>query len=202
MIDALFGSKTRIKLLRLFMENPERAFYVREITRLIDEQINSVRRELSNLLGAGVIVSNTADNKLFYEVNRAYEHYTPLHQIFVGKTSTNNSKVVSRDNEEQIAWKEMITKTLPGVRIAIAAGILVRGSASSVDLLLVGQANPRPLAKVITSIEAAMARPINYSVVSYEEFYYRRSVKDRFVSEIIDGKHDVLVDTDNILTNG
>lgn len=44
MIDALFGSKTRVKLLHLFLNNPGQPFYVREITRKIDEQINSVRR--------------------------------------------------------------------------------------------------------------------------------------------------------------
>ncbi len=68
MIDALFGSKTRVKLLHLFLNNPGKAFYVREITRLIDEQINSVRRELSNMLEVGIITSKNTDNKLFYEI--------------------------------------------------------------------------------------------------------------------------------------
>ena len=57
MIDALFGSKTRVKLLHLFLNNPGKSFYVREITRIIDEQINSVRRELSNMLEIGIIIS-------------------------------------------------------------------------------------------------------------------------------------------------
>ena len=69
MIEQLFGSKTRVKLLQLFYSNPNRAFYVREITRKIDEQINSVRRELSNLLSIGIIVSENTENKLYYEVN-------------------------------------------------------------------------------------------------------------------------------------
>ena len=59
MIDALFGSKTRVKLMHLFLNNPGKSFYVREITRLIDEQINSVRRELANMLEVGVITSDT-----------------------------------------------------------------------------------------------------------------------------------------------
>ena len=53
--EKLFGSKTRAKLLRLFFENPEKSFYVREMTRVIDEQINSVRRELLNLESIGII---------------------------------------------------------------------------------------------------------------------------------------------------
>ena len=57
MFEQLFGSKTRVKLLSLFYNNPERPFYVREITRKIDEQINSVRRELQNLLNIGIVLS-------------------------------------------------------------------------------------------------------------------------------------------------
>src|SRR4051795_9478288 len=82
MIDALFGSKTRVKLLHLFLNNPGKAFYVREITRLIDEQINSVRRELSNMLAVGIITSDSADNKLYYEVNQRYQFYVPFRAIF------------------------------------------------------------------------------------------------------------------------
>src|ERR1017187_3626633 len=82
MIEQLFGSKTRVKLLQLFYGNPNRAFYVREITRKIDEQINSVRRELANLLSIGIISSNTNNNRLYYEVDQKYEYYDPLETIF------------------------------------------------------------------------------------------------------------------------
>src|SRR6476620_4125867 len=82
MVEQLFGSKTRVKLLQLFYSNPNRAFYVREITRKIDEQINSVRRELANLLSIGIIASDTTNNRLYYEVNQSYEYYEPLRAIF------------------------------------------------------------------------------------------------------------------------
>src|SRR5438034_9731944 len=82
MIEQLFGSKTRVKLLQLFYSNPNRSFYVREITRKVDEQINSVRRELSNLLNIGIIVSDMSNNRLYYEVNQSYEFYRPLRAIF------------------------------------------------------------------------------------------------------------------------
>src|SRR2546423_11297849 len=82
MIEQLFGSKTRVKLLQLFYSNPNRSFYVREITRKIDEQINSVRRELANLLSIGIIASDNTNNRLYYEVNQTYEFYVPLRAIF------------------------------------------------------------------------------------------------------------------------
>src|SRR5438105_15536152 len=82
MIEQLFGSKTRVKLLQLFYMNPNRSFYVREITRKIDEQINSVRRELANLLSIGIISSDSNNNRLYYEVNQKYEYFKPLVAIF------------------------------------------------------------------------------------------------------------------------
>src|SRR6187431_297117 len=84
MVEQLFGSKTRVKLLKLFYSNTNRSFYVREITRKIDEQINSVRRELANLLSIGIISSDNTNNRLYYEVNKDYEYFKPLEMIFGG----------------------------------------------------------------------------------------------------------------------
>src|SRR3954470_17061224 len=82
MFEQIFGSKTRAKLLHLFYSNPNRAFYVREITRKIDEQINSVRRELANLLSVGLITSDANNNRLYYEVTQTYDSCEPLSTIF------------------------------------------------------------------------------------------------------------------------
>ena len=196
MIDALFGSKTRVKLLHLFLSNPGTSFYVREITRLVDEQINSVRRELSNMLTVGIITSDTSDNKLYYEVNQRYEHYLSLRAIF------NDQKDVTPSNHTLVQptnmWQPLI-KDLPGVQIAIAAGMLVHESASKVDLLIVGTVAPTRVKKAITAIEKIEGREISYSLLSYDEFYYRLSVRDKFITEILNNSHLVLVDTDNVL---
>lgn len=193
MIDALFGSKTRVKLLHLFLNNPGKAFYVREITRLIDEQINSVRRELSNMLGVGIITSDTADNKLYYEINQRYEHYIPLRAIFADeKMEAVTQGKVAHD------WQELL-KDVPGARLIVAAGVLIKGSTSSVDLLLVGDFSASKLKSVIGSIEKTEGRELNYSVLSYDEFYYRLSVRDKFITEILKNKHAVVLDADNVL---
>ena len=197
MIDALFGSKTRVKLLHLFLNNPGKAFYVREITRLIDEQINSVRRELANMMTVGVVMSDSVDNKLYYEVNRQYEHYEPLRQIFADVKATRNAKV---GKNQEPAWQHELAR-LPGLRFAAAAGVLVRGSASQVDLLLVGAVPESRVATLVKKIEKLEGRELNYTVLSYDDFYYRLSVRDRFVTEIISGTCSVLVDTENILSH-
>ncbi|MBN9398345.1 transcriptional regulator [Candidatus Saccharibacteria bacterium 47-87] len=198
MIDKLFGSKTRVKLLHLFMNHPGQSFYVREITRLIDEQINSVRRELSNMLEVGVITSDTADNKLYYQVNQRYEFYTALRAIFAGEPITaeqvgpTNSDGV---NEQHVA----LINEIPALRLALFAGVLVKGSISPIDILLVGNLPANKVKAAIAMIEKLEGREINYTVLPYDEFYYRLSVRDRFITEVLAGKHSVAIDKDNVL---
>ena len=195
MIDALFGSKTRVKLLHLFLNNPGKAFYVREITRLIDEQINSVRRELANMLEVGIITSNNMDNKLYYEVSQRYEHYVPLRAIFADQKV---ASVAADTKSTESAWQKQI-KSLVGIRVAVIAGSLVTGSASAVDLLLVGDTPAKKTKALIAALESSQGRELTYSVLSYDEFYYRLSVRDKFIMSILASKHTVLVDTNNIL---
>lgn len=193
MIDALFGSKTRVKLLHLFLSNPGKSFYVREITRLIDEQINSVRRELANMLAVGVITSDSADNKLYYQVNQRYEYYIALRAIF---TDQRNEVLEVPAASKQ--WHALLSG-LPSLQLAVAAGVLVKGSLSSVDLLLVGSVPPLKVKALLQKIESEEGREINYTILQYDEFYYRLSVRDKFITGILGEKHTILVDADNIL---
>jgi hypothetical protein len=147
------------------------------------------------MLEIGVITSDSADNKLYYQVNQRYEYYVPLRAIFA------DEKIVASPVAqlgEVPTWQKTLTE-LPGVRVAVAAGVLVHGSSSSVDLLLVGDMPKRHTSELIKSIEAEIRRELTYTTLSYDEFYYRLSVHDRFISGIIRNKHQVLVDTDSIL---
>lgn len=197
MIDALFGSKTRVKLLHLFLNSPGQSFYVREITRKIDEQINSVRRELSNMLEVGVITSDSADNKLYYEVNQRYDYYLPLRAIF-GDGLIDSGSVATSPAETVDEYSSAV-KAIAGVRVAIFSGVLVRGSISKVDVILVGNLSPAKVKVAMKVIEKGEGRDINYSVLSYDEFYYRLSIRDKFITEVLAGKHTVVIDTDNSL---
>ncbi len=196
MIDALFGSKTRVKLLHLFLNNPGKSFYVREITRLIDEQINSVRRELANMLNVGIITSDSADNKLYYEVNQRYEHYVALRAIFADQEVVASSSVSVKNSD----WAERV-KELSDVRVAVFAGVLVEGSLSDIDILLVGTTTSPKVKRLMQEFEKAEGRELNYALISYDEFYYRLSVRDKFITEILNGQHVVVVDSDNMLSS-
>lgn len=194
MIDSLFGSKTRVKLLHLFLNNPEKSFYVREITRMIDEQINSVRRELANMVSVGIVQQDAIDNKLYYSVNEDYPYIKPLAAIFSDKNTEGGMGAAS-----SVSWKDSLGR-MRGLRLAIISGKLVVGSSSSVDLLLVGDdMSAVTIKNLVKKIEKDRKIEINYAVIPYDDFYYRMSVKDRFIMDIIRNKHSVLVDTENIM---
>ncbi len=194
MIDSLFGSKTRVKLLHLFLNNPEKSFYVREITRMIDEQINSVRRELANMVSVGIVQQDAIDNKLYYSVNEDYPYIKPLAAIFSDKNTEDGMGAAS-----SVSWKDSLGR-MRGLRLAIISGKLVVGSSSAVDLLLVGDdMSAVTIKNLVKKIEKDRKTEINYAVISYDDFYYRMSVKDRFIMDIVRNKHSVLVDTENIM---
>jgi len=190
MIEQLFGSKTRVKLLQLFMSNPNRAFYVREITRKIDEQINSVRRELANLLSIGIISSQESDNKLYYEVNQKYPHYQSLRSIFTNKKAMARSEV--KLPEGGVANK--LTE-LGAVELAIMTGTFTRDTSPGVDLLIVGDVNRTKLAKLVEELQQEEGHEIDYALLDPDEFDYRLSVKDRFISNVLGAKKTVAIDT-------
>ena len=217
MIDALFGSKTRVKLLKLFLNNPDSSYYVREITRLIDEQINSVRRELSNMLKIGIITSENVENKLYYKVNQMYPYFIPLRAIFSdeeipiaevqaakisGNTKGSTSAFSSSDSNPEVKYYNKIFEGLTGAHAIVIAGKLVRGSASPIDILIIGQVPNTKLKTIIKSIERREEIEVNYTVIAPEEFHYRISVRDRFIGEILDTKFTVIKDANRIITGG
>jgi hypothetical protein len=192
-IEQLFGSKTRVKLLQLFYSNPNRAFYVREITRKIDEQINSVRRELANLLSIGIIKSDTNNNRLYYEVDQSYEYYTPLHAIFGGGTMTADT-APSADAEGQAL------KALGNIELAILTGQITRDERSGIDLLLVGDINTTQANKYVAELEAKEGTELRFTVMDSQEFRYRQEVNDRFLNQVLSSKKQVLLDRKYLIT--
>ncbi len=191
-IEKLFGSKTRAKLLNLFFENSEKSFYVREITRVIEEQINSVRRELLNLESIGVIKNEMYDNKVYYSANMKHPFAHALVEIFSKKVDLDKGKDV-----KESGWAEY---TRP-VQKYLSAMLLTNRlpGQEGVDLLIVGDDRTKKLTHWAEVIEKKMGKPLNYVIFSVEDFLYRKSVRDRFVLEILDMDVSKLIDPDKII---
>lgn len=205
MIEQLFGSKTRVKLLQLFYSNPNRSFYVREITRKIDEQINSVRRELANLLNVGIIVSDNTNNRLYYEVNQEYEFYEPLRVIFGGGTMAaaepdkKTGTTAPKARKSALTPEEEKLKALGNLEVVLFTGQFTRDESSGIDVLVVGDVNQNALAKYIADLEAQENKEVRYTHMLPTEFNYRRQIKDRFITTVLDAKKQIIVDKNGIL---
>lgn len=199
MIEQLFGSKTRVKLLQLFYSNPNRPFYVREITRKIDEQINSVRRELSNLLSIGIITSVNTNNKLYYEVNQKFEFFDPLQQIFGGGLKKTAVKKISTSDGAEVA-SDADLKSVGHIDLAVYTGQFTRDESAGVDILIVGDVNTSALQKYVDELETKEKKSLRYTVMSLPDFQYRQTINDRFVVAISQAKKQILVDLHNLLT--
>ncbi len=197
MIEQLFGSKTRVKLLQLFYTNPNRSFYVREMTRKIGEQINSVRRELSNLLNIGIITSDTTDNKLYYEVNQKYEYFDPLKLIFGNSPAKTKHQDRPPSDVNGIAQD---LKQIGHIDLALYSGQFTRDDTAGVDVLIVGDVNKNALQKYIEELEKRENKSLKYSVMNLTDFQYRIQIKDRFATSIVNAKKQIIVDEHNILT--
>lgn len=181
MLEQLFGSRTRNKLLTLFLENPDKSFFVRELTREIDERINSVRRELDNLAKFGLLTSKQVDQKRFYQVNKKFVLYGELYEL-IKKSKLLIEKVVT----------ESVQK-LDGLKYLALTGCFVDDDIIQTDVLLVGKITDDELQKFINELENIYQKEIRYTHLTTHEFNVRKELTDKFLYTVLNGKKIVLV---------
>lgn len=186
MYDKLFGSKTRAKLLSLFLNNADNSYYVREITRTINEQINSVRRELANLKSLDIVVSQGKKGKLYYKANKKSDLYPELKKIFA-KSEKEETKKTEKDMAKTV-------KNLGDVSYAALMGYFVKDNSSPIDFFIVGKVNRRRLKTFVAQLEKEAKKELNYSLMSLDEFENRKMMFDRFMTEIMASPKDVIID--------
>ena len=197
-INALFGSKTRVKLLNLFFNSPDQKFYVREISRTIDEQVNSVRRELTNLESVGVVKSSTEDRKIYYQANQRFKYYLPLRVVFAG-VKIGESVSVDKKTSDIDKWQSELTDIQNEVELLVLFGVLADDPKSNIDMLLVGDNYRHKLSEWASNIENKEGRELNYMILSMEDFYYRYTTQDTFIKGLFEGNHRVIFDKEDLL---
>lgn len=176
-LKALFSSQTRVKLLSTFLLHPEEEFFIRELTRLLHEQINSIRRELENLRRIGLVRARHRNRKKYYRIDEEFVLYPELRSMFAKEIQADSPIVGS-------------IKKLPGIDLIVLAGSFV-GTESKVDLLIVGNLKKEMLEALL--LQDATLKNIKYSIFSEADFLYRLSLKDRFIQEIISDPRHLIV---------
>lgn len=182
MLEQLFGSKTRVQLLTLFIRNPQKQFYIREIVRITGQYINSVRRELSNLELLGILKTKTSYKKKYYYLNSSFVLYEETKNLF------QKSKAFL-ENDLTNALKE-----LGDVKLLIFTGNFVNTGAPT-DLLIVGDhISVVKLRKILENFSISVGADLRYTLFDIQEYLYRKSISDKFVEEIVSNKNIVLID--------
>jgi DNA-binding transcriptional ArsR family regulator len=177
LLKALFSSQTRVKLLSTFLLHPEEEYFIRELTRLLNEQINSIRRELENLRRVGLVKARHKNRKKYYRIDADFPLFPDLRNLFSKAVQGESPFVASLRN-------------LPNVRLILLAGNLC-GTDSKVDLLLVGDVKKEVLEALLA--QDPQLKYVKYSIFSEADFLYRLSLKDRFVLEILNDPRHMLV---------
>lgn len=189
-LEHLFGSRTRVQLLYTFLNQPERSFYVRELARRVGSQINAVRRELESLKEDNFIVleknaltrkASTTDKK-FYSINQNFVLFPELKALFSKSHLFLGSGLI-----------EMLERSKK-LSIAILTGSFVGNNKTETDLLIVGSIDIKKLQDMVREFERDMGFEINYTLMSDEEYKYRKDIGDQFLYRILENKHIVVFD--------
>lgn len=171
MLQHIIPSKARRKILELFFHHPTESFYLRRIVRDLLEEVNAVKRELDILEGEKLLTKEKRLNKVFYSLNKNYQLYDEFLRIFSKTSSLALSiyKILSKLGKMKfIALSIKFAKQLPIKE-------------DEIYLLLVGVVVVPEIAGIISEEEKSFGREINYTVMTEEEFVFRKKNNDPFI---------------------
>ena len=177
MLKRLFTSNARIKLLKLFLAKPDEEHYIRQLTRDLDEQINSIRRELDNLKKTGLLRAKMKFRKKYYIVNKNFIYYNELRSIIL-KSESSLPQIADTISE------------LGDLKVLIFTGLFLEKE-GPVDLVLVGSIDREKLNNYLNN-EVPTKRAVKFTVMTEEDFVYRLKCKDKFVMDLIADKDNII----------
>lgn len=191
-LSDIITSKVRIKILELFLSDPTEMYHVRGVVREIDEEINAVRRELERLENAGIVKKEKRGNRLYYWARDDYQFFGDLLAI-VAKTTGLGAEIIN--NKRKIGKLNYVMFSGKFVRRK------KRKREDDVDVLLVGDVVLPELASIVRKEESERGKEINYTVMSREEYEFRKKRRDPFLQGILaDSRVMIVGDEDDLVT--
>jgi predicted transcriptional regulator len=181
-LEQLFDSPVKVKLLKLFFRNPDQSFELKEIVRKIKSDSSSSRRQIKKLESIGLINSRIKNRKKVYFINPDFVFYGELKSLVLKSSPASKEKILKR------------LKMLGRINLAILSGIFVNAENTRVDLLVVGDnIKKKKLSSFLRDLEAEVGREIDYVILSTEEFKYRYDMFDRFIRDVLEKPHEKLI---------
>jgi len=178
MLKKIFGSGARVKLFQQFLNHPNEEFFIRELTRILDEQINSLRRELENLEKIGLLKSLDRNRKKYYRVN---PHFPLLHEL---------TSIVRKTDDVNQNFLKQVSK-LGDTDIIILAGVFIDKEKGETDVFVVGDLKKTDLQKFLD--DTFPGKNLKYGLMTREDFLYRVALKDKFVQKIFSDTESIIL---------
>ncbi len=203
MLEYLFGSKTRFKLLKIFFREPIERYFVRQLGRLTETQINAVRRELDLLLRSGIIsevelveserrsknASAGGSLRKYYTLNVGSTIYPELRDLLLKDQLIGERQFVAELKEKG-----------GEIDLIVLSGRFTGDKTAKTDILLVGAVREGVVEKIVSQAEKDLGFEVRYTIFSKEEFSDRRRMMDKFLYSIFEADHLIIEDKFKLLS--
>ena len=177
-LDKLLGGSARVRLLRLFLLNPESSFEPKAIRLKSKVKNPLLRRELIALRSIGFIKKAGKGLKL----SRSFEFLSPLRDLLLSTEPFKDDEIVGR------------FRNAGSMKCIVVSGVFTQSPDSRIDVLLVGDRLKRSkLENALKDMESEVGKELSYAIFDTPEFKYRMEVYDKFVRDILDYPHRVLI---------
>ena len=174
MLERLFTSKTRVRILELLLINSDKEFHLREIARRTKTTPIYVSKELVNLKKIGLVSAKRKANLILFNCNKNSPIFSEIKNIFI-KTESFGS-VIGNVLEDQ------------NIKYALIYGSFARGEEkenSDIDLLIIGEIGETYLIRIIRELEKKLNREINYIIWSEKELLTKAEKKHSLLLDIV-----------------
>jgi hypothetical protein len=181
-LETIFGSKEKTRLLRFFLQNPEQEYQLKEIAKRNMLVAKRVKKELDNLVKIKFILKRSKKGKFFYILNLNFIFYPELKNLVTKDNIYPQSKSLSR------------IKGIGTIKLAVISGAFINYNKSKADMILVGDGISRAkLHNLMNALEAEIGKEVDFVLMSGEEFKYRLNMLDKFIFEFLEGPHEEII---------
>ncbi len=189
MLQKLFSSRVRVEILSVFLMNPGRELYLREVARLTGKDYKNVSMELRNLREIGLVSSRNEGNLKYFSLNKEFVIYEELKSIFM---KTKGAVGILRE----------AVSTKRDIDYAFIYGSFATGeerAESDIDLMVIGRISLEEVLALIRGPEEKLSREINVSLYDLQEIRKRVKDHDPFIMEVLGGSKIMLIGDENEL---
>ena len=181
-LESLFGSKSRSRMLRFFVLNPGKEITMKEVKEKMNVDGRRIRADINALLRIKFIKEISRKKVKYYTLNELFPYYIELRNLFI-KANTYPQ------------CKELISlKDVGRVKLVLISGTFLNYDKARLDILMVCDDLSRTkLAKAIEMIEAEIGKEVRYMTMTSEELAYRLDMMDRFLIEVLSSPHDIII---------